>query len=113
MKGSLSALPLPPTPHCILIGSGSRVRVGAGNTGKKPQSLRSLSLPSLPVLGTRFTMWPANRTHTYSFWWCQIWLELLHRGDACGQSGCPEAASQEQSAEPGTSPPWDRCPQRP
>lgn len=112
VKGSPSVLPHPPTPHCILIGGGSRVRVSAGRTGKPP-SLRSLSLSSLPVLGTRFTMWPPNRTHTCAFWWCQIWLELLYHGDACAQPGCPEAVLQKQRTEPGLAPPWDSRPQQP
>jgi len=113
VKGSLSALPRSPTPHCILISGGRRAHVGAGSTGKKLQSLCSLALPSLPVLGMRFTIRPPNRTHSYSFWWCQIWLELPYHGDACAQSECPEATSQEQSTEPGPAHPRDSHPLRP
>lgn len=103
MKGSLSVLPHPPTPHCILIGGGSRVRVSAESAGK-PQSLHRLSLPSLPVPGTRFTMWPPSHTHTYSFWWCQIWLEPPYHGDACAQSEYPESLRR-TGTEPGPTPP--------
>lgn len=36
MKGI--TLPRPPIPHYIVIGSGSRVHVGAGSTGKNQQA---------------------------------------------------------------------------